>query len=50
MRTMILYKKNKSTSVTDYSPIARALSTIDPITKARVCRKFELLMFSVRRV
>ena len=41
-RAMILQKKSKSTCVTDYSPIALALSTIDPITEARVCRKFEI--------
>ena len=41
-RAMVLYKKSKSTSVTDYSPVSRALSTIDPITEARVCRKFEI--------
>ena len=43
-RAMILYKKEHSTNVCDYAPIARALllPSMDELTRARLKRKFEI--------
>lgn len=41
-RAMLLYRKSQSISITDYSPIARALSTLDAGTEMKVTRKFEI--------
>ena len=39
---MLLYNKSLSSSIVDYSPIAKALSTLDANTQATVSRKFEI--------
>ena len=39
---MLLYKKSLSNSIVDYSPIAKALCTLDASTQAAVSRKFEI--------
>ena len=43
-RAMILYKKEHSTNVCEYSPIATALlsPSMDEVTRSRLKRKFEL--------
>ena len=39
---MQLLKKSKSTDVTEYAPIAKALNTLDAATERRVRKKFEI--------
>ena len=39
---MLLHKKSLSNSIVDYSPIAKALSTLDASTQAAVSRMFEI--------
>lgn len=41
-RAMILFHKSRSTDITEYSAIAKALSTIDPDTECKLKRKFEI--------
>ena len=41
-RAMVLFHKSRSTDVSDYAPIARALSTLDQETALRLKRKFEI--------
>ena len=40
---MLLYQKSGSESVTDYSPIARVLCTLDASIKMMMTRKFEIV-------
>ena len=39
---VLLHKKSLSNSIGDYSPVAKALSTLDAGTQAAVSRKFEI--------
>ena len=41
-KSMVLFKKSQSVPVTEYAPIAKALSTIDERTKAVMARKFDI--------
>ena len=41
-KSMVLYKKSQSVPVTDYAPIAKALSTLDERTEAILMRKFDI--------
>lgn len=41
-KPMVLYKKSQSVPVTDYAPIAKALSTLDERTEAILMRKFDI--------
>ena len=41
--TMLLYKKSLSSSIVDYSPIAKALSTLDANTQATVSKASQSL-------
>ena len=41
-KSMVLYKKSLSVSVTKYAPIANTLSTLDERTEAIVMRKFNI--------
>lgn len=41
-KAMVLYKKSKCVPITEYAPIAKALSTLDASTEVRVTRKFEI--------
>lgn len=41
-RAMMLLKKKQAVDIRDYSPIARALSTMDATSKERMKRKFDI--------
>ena len=41
-RSMMLLSKSRSSDVTQYAPIAKALSTLDPDTERKLRRKFEV--------
>ena len=41
-KSMVLYKKSQSVPVTEYAPIAKALSTIYERTEAVMARKFDI--------
>ncbi len=41
-RFKILFTKSQSSDVTQYAPIAKALSTLDPDTKNKLRRKFKV--------
>ena len=41
--TMLLYKKSLSSSIVDYSPIAKALSTLDAIIQGTVSKASQSL-------
>ena len=41
-RAMVLFKKSQSSDVTEYAPIAKALSTLDASSEQRLKRKFEI--------
>ena len=40
--SMLLLSKSRSSNVTEYTPIVRALSTLDPDTLTKMKRKFEI--------
>lgn len=44
-RAMLLLRKESSSSVVDYAPIAKALCRLDPATFATVSKKFEVAYF-----
>ena len=39
---MLLWKKESSSSVVDYAPIAKAFHKLDSGTEAFLCKKFEI--------
>lgn len=43
-RAMMLYRKQQSTNICDYTPIARSLSQVsmDAVTREGICRKFDI--------
>ena len=41
-RAMLLFKKSQSSDVTDYAPIAKALSTLDAGSELKLTKKFEI--------
>eukprot|EP00731_Ephydatia_muelleri_P021914 Em0014g505a len=41
-KSMVHYKKSQSVPVTEFAPIAKALSTIDELTEAVMARKFDI--------
>ena len=43
VHTMLLYKKSLSSSIVDYSPIAKALSTLDAIIQGTVSKASQSL-------
>ena len=42
-RAMVLFHKSRSSDVTEYAPIAKALSTLDADTETKLKRKFEIV-------
>ena len=44
-QAMRLLERSKSTYVNEYVPIAKALTTLDPTTEARLKKKFDLAYF-----
>ena len=41
-RAMLLFRKSQSSNVTQYAPIAKAISTLDPDMKGKLRRKFKI--------
>ena len=41
-RAMLLLKRERSTNVCDYAPIARVLCRIDEVAEAKIRRKFDI--------
>ena len=43
-RAMLLFKRSQSSQITEYAPIAKALSSLDPTTESKLKRKYCLLV------
>ena len=41
-RAMLLFKKQSSSDVTEYAPIAKALHTLDADAESKIKRKFDI--------
>ena len=48
-RAMLLWKKESSSSVFDYAPIAKAFHKLDSGTEAYLCKKFEIAYFIAKQ-
>ena len=46
-RAMLLFKKSQSKSITEYAPIAQAMSHLDPATEAKLKIKFDIMQRKV---
>jgi len=46
---MVLFKKSQSSDVTEYTPIAKALSTLHASSEQRLKRKFEIAYLFVSK-
>ena len=48
-RAMILLRQTQSQHVTDYSPIAKSLTTLDIATEPKIRRKFDVAYFIAKQ-